>query len=115
MLFGFESPKKNPPPKNTLQDGDLIDIRNGRVLHTPGHTQGSLSFYFEEDKLLVTGDTLFNGGIGRTDLPGGSMPEILRSIKEKILILPEDVRIIAGHGPETTVGQEKRENPFLTN
>ena len=83
------------------------------MLYTPGHTKGSVCFYFEQDRLLCSGDTLFAGGIGRTDLPGGSHELILSSLKDKLLVLPDDTRVICGHGPETTIGVEKTTNPFL--
>lgn len=101
------------PPKNLLAHNDVIPFRNGRVLHTPGHTEGSVCFYFEEDKLLCSGDTLFAGGVGRTDLPGGSMEKLAYSIKNILLVLPEDTRVIPGHGEETTIGKEKNTNPII--
>ena len=84
------------------------------VIHTPGHTPGSTCFLLQGDRnTLFAGDTLFNNGIGRTDLWGGSTPEILSSIKNKLMTLDEDTLVIAGHGPSTTVGRERRSNPFL--
>jgi glyoxylase-like metal-dependent hydrolase (beta-lactamase superfamily II) len=83
------------------------------VLHTPGHTPGSICLYVASEKLLFSGDTLFAGTIGRTDLPGGDTPTILRSLREKLLPLPEDVRVIPGHGQSTLMGEEKQSNPFL--
>ena len=113
MFVGISNPPRIKPPTNCLADGDLLQIRNGRVLHTPGHTQGSICFYFEQDKLLCTGDTLFAGSVGRTDLPGGNTQQLMASLRDKILVLPDDTRCITGHGEETTIGKEKRENPFL--
>lgn len=104
------------PPDILLKDGDEIrvgDIRI-RVLHTPGHTPGSISLYIEEEGVVFTGDTLFAGSIGRTDLPGSSHEKIMRSIREKLLSLPDETRVYPGHGPETTIGIERRENVFLT-
>ena len=101
------------PPKNIFNDGDNLPVRGGKVLHTPGHTKGSVCFYFQEDKLLISGDTLFAGGIGRTDLPGGSFDEIQNSLKTMIMVLPDDTRVIPGHGDETTIGRERRTNPFI--
>ena len=114
MLLGVPQPGRPvPPPDNTFSDGDTVAVRGGRVLYTPGHTKGSVCFYFERDRLLCSGDTLFAGGIGRTDLPGGSHELILSSLKDKLLVLPDDTRVICGHGPETTIGVEKTTNPFL--
>ena len=84
------------------------------VLHTPGHTPGSLTFHVEEGRpILFTGDTLFQNEIGRTDLPGGSMPDILKSIESKLMIFEEETLVIPGHGPQTTIGLEMAANPFL--
>jgi len=83
------------------------------VLHTPGHTQGSVALYIPAEKMLVGGDTLFRDSIGRTDLPGGDAKQILKSIHTKLLVLPEETRVICGHGAETTIGREKEMNPFL--
>lgn len=82
-----------------------------QVLHTPGHTRGSVSFYAAPD--LFCGDLIFQGSIGRTDLRGGSMADLLASVKEKVFVLPEDTRIMTGHGPRTTLAAEKRSNPYL--
>jgi len=84
------------------------------VLHTPGHTQGSVCLYFPLEKKLIAGDTLFAGSIGRTDLPGGSFEKIIRSLQEKVLALPDDTTVIPGHGELTTIGEERECNPFLT-
>jgi len=105
---------------DTLRWGGFL----ARVLHTPGHTPGSISLVVENaaatkpgDRLqpgrLIAGDTLFQGSIGRTDLPGGSFPQIIRSIHQKLLVLPEDVIVFPGHGPKTTIGSEREYNPFL--
>ncbi|MCJ7498011.1 MAG: MBL fold metallo-hydrolase, partial [candidate division Zixibacteria bacterium] len=80
-------------------------------LHTPGHTQGSVSLW--TDKIIFTGDLIFYGSVGRTDLPGGSYQKLLSSIQEKILDKEEDMIIYPGHGPSTTIGEERRNNPFL--
>lgn len=104
----------SPPPDNLLNDGDKITIGKSflRVIHTPGHSPGSVSFL--GDGFLISGDTLFFGGVGRTDLPGGSWKDMESSIKNKILTMPDDMVVLPGHGPATTVGQEKRANPFIT-
>jgi hydroxyacylglutathione hydrolase len=97
------------------RDGDhlLIGATELHVLHTPGHTQGSISLWIPAEGKLVAGDTLFRDSIGRTDLPGGDGRQILRSIHDKLLPLPEQTVVIPGHGAKTTIGREKRENPFL--
>ncbi|MBK7929646.1 MAG: MBL fold metallo-hydrolase [Bryobacterales bacterium] len=93
----------------TLQCGET----EMTLLHTPGHTQGSLCVFVPTEKLLIAGDTLFRDSVGRTDLPGGDHRMLLGSIKEKLLTLPEETRVVAGHGPETTIGRERERNPFL--
>jgi len=85
----------------------------GVVLHTPGHTEGSISLHFPGEHLLLAGDTLFAGSIGRTDLPGGDFRKIMTSLKERILALPDDTKVIAGHGNATTIAAERHTNPFL--
>ena len=84
------------------------------VIHTPGHTEGSICLYFPLENKLVAGDTLFAGSIGRTDLPGGSSTQLMDSILNKIVPLGDDVEVYSGHGPVTTIGHERRTNPFLT-
>jgi glyoxylase-like metal-dependent hydrolase (beta-lactamase superfamily II) len=98
------------------QEGDrlVVGATEFCVLETPGHTQGSISLWIPSEDKLVAGDTLFQGSIGRTDLPGGDGRQILRSIHEKLMVLPEETVVIPGHGENTTVGREKEENPFLT-
>ena len=83
------------------------------VLHTPGHTEGSICLYFPAEQKLIAGDTLFAGSIGRTDLPGGSFDKIIRSLHDKVLALPDDTVVVPGHGPLTTIGDERERNPFL--
>jgi hydroxyacylglutathione hydrolase len=97
------------------RDGDrlIVGTTEFQVLHTPGHTQGSISLLIPAEGKLVAGDTLFRDSIGRTDLPGGDGRQILRSIHEKLLPLPEETVVIPGHGQNTTIGREKRFNPFL--
>lgn len=109
-----------PTPERTeidapLRDGDVLALGTTEfnVLHTPGHTQGSVSLWIPAENKLVAGDTLFRDSIGRTDLPGGDGKQILRSIQQKYLPLPEDTVVIPGHGEETTIGREKRFNYFL--
>jgi hydroxyacylglutathione hydrolase len=86
---------------------------SGTVLHTPGHTEGSICLYFPAEKTLIAGDTLFAGSIGRTDLPGGSMKKILHSLHDTVLALPDETVVVPGHGPLTTIGEEREGNPFL--
>jgi len=102
-------------PDDTLEDGRLITITGltGNILHTPGHTQGSVCLHLPDQNLLLAGDTLFAGSVGRTDLPGGDGPTLIRSIHEKLLPLPDATIVIPGHGPKTTIGQERETNPFL--
>ncbi|HEY2232426.1 MAG TPA: MBL fold metallo-hydrolase [Candidatus Angelobacter sp.] len=83
------------------------------VIHTPGHTEGSICVYFPAEKKLIAGDTLFAGSIGRTDLPGGSMDKIMRSLHTQVLALPDETEVVPGHGPVTTIGEERETNPFL--
>ncbi|HTR64837.1 MAG TPA: MBL fold metallo-hydrolase [Terriglobales bacterium] len=94
---------------DTVKAGSLA----ASVLHTPGHTEGSICLYFAPEKKLIAGDTLFAGSIGRTDLPGGSFDKIMRSIHEKVLALPDETIVVPGHGPLTTIGEERESNPFL--
>ncbi|MGI4755261.1 MAG: MBL fold metallo-hydrolase [Janthinobacterium lividum] len=103
------------PPDESAEEGTKIWVGTeaGEVLHTPGHTDGSISLHFPASGLVLAGDTLFQGGIGRTDLPGGDGSLILRSIREKLLALPDATVVIAGHGPSTTIGSERETNPFL--
>jgi glyoxylase-like metal-dependent hydrolase (beta-lactamase superfamily II) len=83
------------------------------VLDTPGHTEGSICLYFPAQNKLIAGDTLFAGSIGRTDLPGGSFEKIIRSLHQTVLALPDDTVVVPGHGPLTTIGEERESNPFL--
>ncbi len=105
-----------PPPDFPLHDGDMLKIGgySGFVLHTPGHTQGSVCFYFESSGLVLSGDTLFRGGIGRTDLWGGNGQAIERSIRERLYTLNENTLVIPGHGPESSIGWEREYNMFVT-
>ena len=112
--LGVEAPETTPPDLS-LPEGAIVGLSSfpARVLHTPGHTQGSICLHFAPLKLLVAGDTLFAGGIGRTDLPGGNFEQILDSIRARLLALPDETRVLPGHGPLTTIGEERRSNPFL--
>jgi glyoxylase-like metal-dependent hydrolase (beta-lactamase superfamily II) len=112
--FGIDTPSQ-PQPEVLVTDGTVLKAGglSITVLHTPGHTQGGVCLYLEKEGVIFTGDTLFTGSVGRTDLPGGSYDALMKSIKEKILPLGDNVRVLPGHGPETTVGEEKRSNPFI--
>lgn len=112
--LGMETPE-NPGIDTAAHEGDVLRAGGlaAQVLHTPGHTQGSISLHMPAEKLLLAGDTLFHGSVGRTDLPGGDTPQLAQSIRAKLYTLPEDTRVIAGHGPDTTIGREKRSNPFV--
>ena len=114
MWLGLESPE-TAPPDESLTDGLIVGLDRypAQVIHTPGHTQGSICLHFAPLNLLVAGDTLFEGSIGRTDLPGGNYDQIIDSIHSRLLALPNDTRVLTGHGPETTIGKERRNNPFL--
>ena len=103
------------PPDESLTEGRIVglDAYPAQVIHTPGHTQGSVCLRFEPLNLLLAGDTLFAGSIGRTDLPGGNFEQIMNSIHTRLLALPDETRVIPGHGQVTTIGQERRVNPFL--
>ena len=98
-----------------LADGDTIQLGDEtiQVLHVPGHSPGGLAFYLPQSALLISGDTIFNGSVGRTDLWGGDMAQLINSIREKILPLPDETVIASGHGPTTSIADEKRFNPFL--
>ncbi len=105
---------RSPTVTAFLADGEAIRVggHDGRVIHTPGHSPGGVSLFFPADGLLFTGDTLFAGSVGRTDLPGGNAPELLRSIRERLFPLGDDVRFLPGHGPGGTLGEERRRNPY---
>jgi len=94
---------------DTVRAGTLT----ANVIHTPGHTEGSVCLYFPAESKLIAGDTLFAGSIGRTDLPGGSMEKIINSLHEKVMALPDDTLVVPGHGPLTTIGEERESNPLL--
>lgn len=111
QMFGMEY-EPIPDPDHWLSEEELLPL-GGQVFHTPGHTPGGCCVYFADDRLLIAGDTLFHGSIGRTDLPGGSFQAIEESIRNKLYVLPDDVHVITGHGPETMLGYEKQYNPFV--
>ena len=112
--IGMRAPGKVAIDAN-LGDGDKVSAGGlvADVLHTPGHTEGSICLYFAPEKKLIAGDTLFAGSIGRTDLPGGSYEKIMQSLHGPLLALPDETIVVPGHGPLTTIGQERETNPFL--
>lgn len=114
-MFGVAY-RQPPPPDRWLRDEETISLGNvhGEVVHTPGHTPGSLSYYFESGHILFSGDTLFRGGIGRTDLWGGDVRAIERSIRERLYSFKEDTLVVPGHGPDTQIGFERQYNAFFT-
>lgn len=112
--FGFYF-DAGPEPDSRLQQGQMLKVGNYsfEVRHTPGHTPGHVVFYCQAAALVFCGDLIFYGGVGRTDLPGGSHEALLRSIRTQILTLPPETRLLSGHGPETTVAAEQAHNPYL--
>ena len=111
-LFGI-SVENSPPCDQTIEEGDTVSFGKItlKVIHTPGHTPGGISLY--TDKIVFVGDTLFAGSIGRTDFPGGDFNTLISSIRTKLFKMDDDVRVLSGHGPETSIGSEKRFNPFV--
>ncbi len=104
-----------PVPDVMLSDGDVIEVGtlSFEVLHTPGHSPGGVTFYEADQGVAFDGDVLFESGVGRTDLPGGNREMLMHSIKEVLFTLPDETEIYSGHGPKTTIGQEKRSNPWV--
>ena len=113
-IFGFPA-EKPPTPDVFLDDGDSVDFGelSLKVIHVPGHSPGSIVLYSPEGKFVMTGDVLFYGSIGRTDLPGANHNLLVDGIKKKLMTLPEDTAVYTGHGPSTSIGKEKATNPFL--
>lgn len=111
--WGLRS-EESPDPDRLLEDGDLIDFGNlqFKVIHTPGHSPGGICLHVEKEQALFVGDTLFAGSIGRTDLPGGDYDTLIRSIQTRLFVLPDNTTVYNGHMEPTTIGQEKRSNPF---
>lgn len=112
--LGVETPATAPPDEG-LTEGRCVGLENypAQIIHTPGHTQGSICLHFAPLKMVLAGDTLFAGSIGRTDLPGGNYDQIIDSIHSRLLALPDETQVVPGHGPATTIGAERRTNPFL--
>lgn len=122
MKFGATSAQRfginmadAPPPDQLLAEGDVIEVGNLKldVLYTPGHAPGHVSFYLKGYDVLFDGDVLFQGSIGRTDLPGGNFTQLMDSIQSVLLPLPDETQVLSGHGPVTTIGAERHQNPFL--
>jgi len=113
-MYGVPA-EESPMPEKFIHEGDKIKLGEYtfECLHTPGHSPGSICFYNEQNKFAIVGDVLFYGSIGRTDLPRGNHEDLLNSIREKLFVLPDDVKVYSGHGPSTTIGFEKNNNPFF--
>ncbi len=113
MGMDYDDP---PEPTRFVEDGEILEVGELRFLvrHVPGHTLGHIVLAEQDEKAVFTGDCLFSGTIGRTDLPGGDYDQLIASIKEKVLTLGDDFTVYCGHGPETTIGRERTTNPFLT-
>jgi len=113
-MYGLTA-EDSPTPSSYLAEGDIIHFgrHSVKVIHIPGHSPGGSCFYLEKEGLLISGDSLFADSVGRTDLPGGSQAELVLSIRSKLLVLPEETRVFPGHGPSTTIGHEKKFNPYL--
>lgn len=112
--LGVDTPE-TARPDESLSEGMTVGLARypAQVIHTPGHTQGSVCLHFAAMKMVIAGDTLFAGSIGRTDLPGGNYGQIIESIHSRLLMLPDETRVLPGHGPETTLLKERQSNPFL--
>jgi hydroxyacylglutathione hydrolase len=113
-LYGMNC-DPSPQPSVFLEEGDVIEFGNSKleILFTPGHSPGSITFYNREEKFMIAGDVLFYGSIGRTDLPGGSHETLINNIKTKLFPLGDDFKVYSGHGQPTTIGFERKNNPFL--
>ena len=115
VMFGHPFNRLPPEYPSFPKPAGVVDARKfplAEVIETPGHTPGGVCYYFKEDGILLSGDTLFAGSVGRTDFPGGSMTTLVESLK-KLKALPDDTKVIPGHGPSTTIGEEKGSNPYL--
>jgi len=113
--LGLTTVPEVAPPDASLENNQTLAVQGitGTILHTPGHTEGSICLYIPDEALLIAGDTLFAGSVGRTDLPGGDGRTLIRSIHDQLMPLPEETKVIPGHGRTTTIGEEKESNPFL--
>ena len=115
--YGFNNYEPSPLPSKYIKEGDFITFGQSRldVIFTPGHAPGHISLYSQKDNFIISGDVLFMNSIGRTDLPGGDYETLIKTIKTKLLTLPEKTKVYCGHGPDTTIDNEKKNNPFLKN
>lgn len=115
QMYGIPHVQQSPDPVSFLEPGEFIEFGNSRlaILFTPGHSPASVSFYSEEDGFIIGGDVLFQGSIGRTDLPGGNLDTLMKSIEREFMSLPDHTIVYSGHGPATTVGKERQSNPFI--
>ena len=115
LMFGLRASDVAVEIDRTLKEGDVIKIGRGelQVLHVPGHSPGSICLYDKADDFVIVGDTLFQGSIGRTDLPGGNHRQLVDAIKNKLLTLPRDTMVLSGHGDKTSIGEEWDSNPYL--
>lgn len=114
LMFGIPMPQP-PMASKFLTDGEVVCFGNSslEVIFVPGHSPGGIAFYSEKEQFLIAGDILFYGSVGRTDLPGGNHEQLISGILNRLMTLPEAVRVYCGHGPETTIGNEKKSNPYL--
>ena len=114
-MYGFEDYKGSPYPKHYLEEGDILEFGESKleILFTPGHAPGHICLFNKEEGFIVSGDVLFNGSIGRTDLPGGDFDTLIESIKTKLMTLQDETIVYCGHGPSTSIGRERLSNPFL--
>lgn len=114
-MYGIPGGENSPEADNPLLDDTVISFGNCslKVIHTPGHTPGGCCLYLESEQKIITGDTLFADGVGRTDLPGGSHEQLVASIRTRLFVLPDQTEVWPGHGPSTTIGHEKQHNPYL--
>jgi glyoxylase-like metal-dependent hydrolase (beta-lactamase superfamily II) len=115
QMYGIPYPELSPDPGSYIKEGEVIEFGETKLqaLFTPGHSPASLSFYCEAASFVIAGDVLFQGSIGRTDLPGGDYDTLIKSIREQMFTLPDNVEVYPGHGPSTTIGFEKKHNPFF--
>ena len=114
-MYGFKNYKGSPYPKHYLEEGDILEFGESKlgILFTPGHAPGHICLFNKEEGFIVSGDVLFNGSIGRTDLPGGDFDTLIESIKTKLMTLQDETIVYCGHGPSTSIGKERLSNPFL--
>lgn len=118
MMYGLSASEwpACPEPSMRVGGGEEVSVGNNlaKVIHTPGHSPGHVSFYFQAESVIISGDVLFQGSIGRTDLPGGDHKQLLQTIRSEFLPLPDSTRVLSGHGDDTTIGAERKSNPFLS-